>query len=240
MRKQLLIVATSQTTMGPGGKATGIWAEELVVPYYALIAAGVDVTLASPRGGALSFDAASLKPAGSKSPEIERFLNDAQAQARAHASLTTNAAALRAEQGAFDAVFFPGGHGTMWDLPDDAGVQRIVAALHAQNKIVGSVCHGAAALVGAKRRDGKPVAQGHRINSFTDAEEIAVGLKDVVPFMLETRLRELGAHFEGAANWQAFAVHDGVFVTGQNPQSSALVAKHMVQALGLAHAGVAA
>jgi putative intracellular protease/amidase len=240
MRKQLLIVATSQTTMGEGGKATGIWAEELVVPYLAFVDAGAEVTLASPLGGALRFDAASLKPKGSNSSGMERFLNDPQAQRQAQATVTTQTAAAEVEGGRFDAVFFPGGHGTMWDFPSDAGVRRIVAAAYAQKKVVGSVCHGAAALVGAKRSDGQPVVQGHRINSFTDAEEVAVGLKDVVPFLLESRLRELGARFEGAANWQAFAVHDGVFVTGQNPQSSALVAKHVVAALGLAQVGVAA
>lgn len=134
----------------------------------------------------------------------------------------------------FDAVFFPGGHGTMWDLPVDAGVKAAVETAYAAGKLIASVCHGAAGLVSARRADGKAVVEGHRINSFTDAEEEAVGLAAVVPFRLETRLRELGALFEAAPNWQAFAVRDRQFVTGQNPQSSALVAHLLLQALGLA------
>jgi len=133
----------------------------------------------------------------------------------------------------FDAVFFPGGHGTMWDLPVDAGVTRAVEAAFAAGVLIASVCHGAAGLVTAKRADGKSIVEGKRINSFTDAEEDAVGLSGVVPFQLESRLRELGAVFAGAANWQAFAVRDGQFITGQNPQSSKLVAQHLVEALGL-------
>lgn len=121
----------------------------------------------------------------------------------------------------------------MWDLPVDAGVTRAVEAAFAAGVLIASVCHGAAGLVTAKRADGKSIVEGKRINSFTDAEEDAVGLSGVVPFQLESRLRELGAVFAGAANWQAFAVRDGQFITGQNPQSSKLVAQHLVEALGL-------
>jgi putative intracellular protease/amidase len=119
----------------------------------------------------------------------------------------------------------------MWDLPGDAGVTRAVESAYAAGKLIASVCHGAAGLVSARRLDGEPVVKGLRINSFTDAEEAAVGLADVVPFHLESRLLELGALFEGAANWQAFAVRDGQFITGQNPQSSKLVAEYVLRAL---------
>jgi putative intracellular protease/amidase len=131
----------------------------------------------------------------------------------------------------FDALFFPGGHGTMWDLPHDAGVTRAAEQAFAAAKLIASVCHGAAGLVSAKRADGRSIVDGLRVNSFTDAEEAEVGLTQVVPFALEQRLRELGGRFEGAPNWQPFALRDGLLITGQNPQSSALVAQQLLQAL---------
>lgn len=230
MSQRILMIVTSNGRMGETGKPTGIWAEELAVPYYQFIDAGAEVEIASPAGGSVPLDPSSMKPQGQNDAVIERFLADPVAQAKVRATQP----AARVDAPAFDAVFFPGGHGTMWDLPVDAGVTRAVEAAFAAGKIIASVCHGAAALVTARRPDGKPVVQGRRINSFTDAEEAAVGLAQVVPFQLESRLRELGADFEGAPNWQAFAVRDGQFITGQNPQSSLLVAQHVAAALGLA------
>ena len=229
MTKRVLFIATSNTSLGTTGKPTGVWAEELVVPYYQLIDAGATVEIATPKGGPLAFDPGSVKPAGQNDALTERFLADPAAQAKAHATL----AATSVDASSFDAVFFPGGHGTMWDLPVDAGVTRAVEAAFAAGRLIASVCHGAAGLVTARRPDGKSIVEGKRISSFTDAEEDAVGLTSVVPFQLESRLRELGAVFEGAPNWQAFAVRDGQFITGQNPQSSKLVAQHVVEALGL-------
>jgi putative intracellular protease/amidase len=227
--KRILMIATSNTVMGDSGKPTGIWADELAVPYYQLLDAGAEVVLASPLGGPITLDPGSLKPVGENDPLVDRFLADPVAQAAA--KVTQIAADMDASH--FDAVFFPGGHGTMWDLPTDAGVTRAVEAAFTANKLIASVCHGAAGLVTARRPDGEPVVKGKRINSFTDAEEDAVGLSAIVPFHLESRLRELGAHFEGADNWASFAIRDGQFITGQNPQSSALVAQHVLKALGL-------
>ena len=227
--KRILMIATSNTVMGDSGKPTGIWADELAVPYYQLMDAGAEVVLASPLGGPITLDPGSLKPVGENDPLVDRFLADPVAQASA--KVTHVAADMDAST--FDAVFFPGGHGTMWDLPTDAGVTRAVEAAFAAGKLIASVCHGAAGLVTARRPDGEPVVKGKRINSFTDAEENAVGLSAIVPFHLETRLRALGAHFEGADNWASFAITDGQFITGQNPQSSALVAQHVLTALGL-------
>lgn len=229
MTQRILFIATSNTHLGDTGKPTGVWAEELVVPYYQLIDAGAAVEIATPKGGPLAFDPASVKPAGTNDALIERFLSDPVAQAKARS--THVAAAVDAA--GFDAVFFPGGHGTMWDLPTDAGVTRAVEAAFAAGAFIASVCHGAAGLVTARRADGKPVVEGKRVNAFTDAEEDAVGLSTVVPFQLESRLRELGAVFESAPNWQAFAVRDDPFITGQNPQSSKRVAQLLVEALGL-------
>jgi putative intracellular protease/amidase len=236
MGQRILFIATSNTSLGNTGKPTGVWAEELAVPYYQLVDAGAAVEIATPKGGALAFDPGSLKPAGENEASVERFLADPAAQARARA--THVAAAVDAS--AFDAVFFPGGHGAMWDLPVDAGVTRAVEAAFAAGALIASVCHGGAGLVSARRADGRSIVEGQRINSFTDAEEAAVGLADVVPFRLESRLRELGAVFEGGANWQPYAVHDGQFITGQNPQSSALVAQHLVRALALSPKAVEA
>jgi putative intracellular protease/amidase len=229
MTAKVLMIVTSNARMGDTGKATGFWAEELAVPYYALTDAGASVTLASPLGGAVPVDPGSVKPKGENAPVVERFLADAALQAQL--AQTQRVQALAGS--AFDAVFFPGGHGTMWDLPTDAGVTAAVETAFAAGKVIASVCHGAAGLVSATRADGTPIVQGARINSFTDAEEAAVGLTGVVPFALESRLRELGAAFEGAPMWQAFVVRDGQFVTGQNPQSSALVAQQVIAALGL-------
>ena len=229
MTKRVLIIATSNTSLGNTGKTTGVWAEELVIPYYELVDAGVSVVIATPKGGPLAFDPASLKPAGQNDALTERFLADPVAQKQAQATQV----AADVDAAAFDAVFFPGGHGTMWDLPVDAGVTRSVESAFNAGAFIVSVCHGAAGLVTARGADGQPVVRGKRISSFTDEEEVAAGLATVVPFQLESRLRELGARFEGAANWQPFAVRDGQFITGQNPQSSRLVAQQLVAALGL-------
>jgi putative intracellular protease/amidase len=227
MTSRILMIVTSNARMGDTGTPTGLWAEELAVPYYALADAGVDVTLASPAGGPAPIDPGSVKPIGQNDPVVERFLADTALQALIAA--TPKASAFDGAE--FDAVFFPGGHGTMWDLPVDDGVTRAVERAFAANKLIAAVCHGAAGLVTAKRPDGQSIVKDVRVNSFTDAEEVAVGLEKVVPFMLETRLRELGGRFEGTGNWQAFAIRDGQLITGQNPQSSHLVAQELLKAM---------
>ncbi|NRT56701.1 type 1 glutamine amidotransferase domain-containing protein [Sphaerotilus uruguayifluvii] len=227
MTSRILMIVTSNARMGDTGQPTGLWAEELAVPYYALADAGVEVTLASPAGGPAPIDPGSVKPVGQNDPVVERFLADTLLQAR----IAATPKASEFDGAAFDAVFFPGGHGTMWDLPVDAGVTRAVERAFAARKLIASVCHGAAGLVTARRPDGHSIVKDLRVNSFTDAEETAVGLEKVVPFLLETRLRELGGRFEGTGNWQPFALRDGQLITGQNPQSSHLVAQSLLAAL---------
>lgn len=227
MSSRILMIVTSNARMGDTGQPTGLWAEELAVPYYALADAGVEVTLASPAGGPAPIDPGSVKPVGQNDPVVERFLADTLLQAR----IAATPKASEFDGAAFDAVFFPGGHGTMWDLPVDAGVTRAVERAFAARKLIASVCHGAAGLVTARRPDGHSIVKDLRVNSFTDAEEKAVGLEKVVPFLLETRLRELGGRFEGTGNWQPFALRDGQLITGQNPQSSHLVAQSLLAAL---------
>lgn len=230
MHPRILIIVTSNTRMGDTGKPTGVWAEELATPYFALADAGAEIEIASPAGGPTPIDPASVKAKGENAAIVERLLADATLQNRI--ATTHKVSAL--DPADYDAIFFPGGHGTMWDLPTDPGVKRVVEAAYASNKVIASVCHGAAGLVTATRPDGKSILYGKRVNSFTNAEEAAAGLTQVVPFPLETRLRELGGQFEGAPNWHAYAVRDGQLITGQNPQSSARVAQHVLEALGLA------
>jgi len=227
MTSRILIIVTSNARLGDTGKPTGFWAEELAAPYYALTDAGAQVDFASPAGGAAPLDPGSVKPAGENDAVVERFLADSALQTR----LATTPRIADLDVGAYDALFFPGGHGTMWDLPGHPGVTHAVERAFATGKVIASVCHGAAGLVSARRPDGRSIVAGKRVNSFTDAEEAAVGLTGVVPFALETRLRELGGQFEGAAKWQPFVVRDGQLVTGQNPQSSALVAAALLEAL---------
>ncbi|TCV79973.1 type 1 glutamine amidotransferase domain-containing protein [Sulfurirhabdus autotrophica] len=227
VKKRVLMIVTSNSKMGDTGKATGIWAEELATPYYIFMDAGIEVEIASPKGGRVSFDPASLKPTGQNEASIERFMSDPVAQQK----VTHTLVAASIDGTGFDALFFPGGHGGMWDLPGDAGVTNAVEAAFAANKVIAAVCHGPAGLVTAKRPDGKSILFGKQVNGFTNDEETEVKLSDVVPFKLETRLRELGGKFEKAPNWQAFVVRDGQFITGQNPNSAALVAKNVVSAI---------
>jgi putative intracellular protease/amidase len=237
--KRVLIVTTSHAEMGDTGKRTGLWLEELSTPYYALKDAGLAVTLASIRGGEIPFDPASLPAASGTSPgeepteqqevpeSVRRFLADEDAMrlARSTASIDQLAGIDH------DALFMPGGHGTMWDYPGNAKLAEMILAAERDGKVVASVCHGPACLTGVNRAGGRPLVEGRRVTGFTNAEEEAVGLAKVVPFLLESRLRQLGAQFESAGEWQPFAVRDGRLVTGQNPQSSELVARHVVELL---------
>lgn len=228
MSKRILMVLTSNDRLGDSGKPTGTWAEELAEPYYAFTDAGIVVAIASTAGGRAPIDPGSLKAPGDNERSVERMLADESLQ-----RMIGNTRPLgEFDMNDFVAVFFAGGHGTMWDFPDSPDVKRTVEAAYARKKIVAAVCHGVAGLVPAVREDGKPLVQGKRISSFTDAEEDAAGTSSVVPFKLESRLRELGAAFEGAENWRSFAVQDGFLVTGQNPQSAQRVAELVLHALG--------
>ena len=223
---KVLIIATSHGTLGSGGEATGLWLEELAVPYMVLREAGVEVEIASVRGGKLPIDPRSEKPHDEHPPRVQRFLDDAAATRAMNASHSMSDVDLQQ----FDAVFFPGGHGTMWDLPDES-VGRLVADFLTAGKPVAAVCHGPAALVSARKADGKPLVAGRRITAFSDSEERAVGLMDVVPFALESRLRELGATLRTAPDFEPHAMRDGLLITGQNPASSEKVAQLLLEAL---------
>ncbi|HWP18946.1 MAG TPA: type 1 glutamine amidotransferase domain-containing protein [Burkholderiaceae bacterium] len=229
MSKRILMIVTSHDRMGDTGKPTGIWAEELAAPYWAFRDAGAEVDLASPQGGPVPLDPGSVKPVGQNEPAVDRFLTDETTQRLAASTRRV----AEVDAAGYDALFFPGGHGTMWDLPHDEGVKRAVETAWAAGKVVAAVCHGPAGLVSARTPQGRSILEGRRVNGFTDAEEHEVGLAQTVPFLLERRMRELGGLFEHGNKWQAYAVRDGQLITGQNPQSSALVARHVLEALGM-------
>lgn len=235
MSKNILFVVTSHSEMGDTGKKTGIWAEEFVTPYFQFLDAGFRVSVCSPLGGALPFDPSSIKAKGENNSSVERFLADSTAQAVA--KMAHKAESVSAED--YDAIFVPGGHGAMWDLPVNPHVIKIIEDAFEQKKIIAAVCHGPAVLVGAKRRDGRPIVENRLVNSFTDSEETAAGLAGVVPFALESRLKQLGANFKGVSNWQAFAVQDQFLITGQNPASTEKVAALVLQSLNATSTKVA-
>jgi putative intracellular protease/amidase len=224
---KILMIATSAATMGGTDEPTGVWLEELTTPYYAFRDAGAEVTLASIAGGPVPVDPRSVKEAGENDASVERYLRDAALRA---AVAGTPAFEILDPDG-FDALFLPGGHGTMFDYPVSEPLARLVERFDRSGKVVAAVCHGPAGLVAARKADGSPLVAGRRLAAFTDSEERAVGLDRAVPFLLETRLRELGARHEGAPDFTPFALRDGLLVTGQNPASAGPAAALVMEAL---------
>lgn len=224
---KILLVVTSHALMGNTGQPTGLWLEELTTPYYAFVDAGTSVTVASIEGGTIPIDPRSQKPLGENPQSVDRFLEDETVVAA-----TNNTPAIKdINLSQYDAVFLPGGHGTMWDLPSSKPLADLISQVYAQNKVVAAVCHGPAGLVSATKPDGSPLVDGLQVSSFTNAEEDAAGLSETVPFLLETKLRELGANFESVDNFAPFAIKSGNLITGQNPASSLLVANKVLEAL---------
>jgi putative intracellular protease/amidase len=225
-KQKALIVVTSHDKLGNTGRATGFYFDEMSTPYWELVDAGYTVDIASVKGGNAPYDAGSYGEAGKRPGSVQRFIDDAASMAKIKSSLPLSG--IKVED--YAAVFLPGGHGTMWDFTD-AHLAALVGKAWDNHAVIGAVCHGPAALVHAKKADGTPVVAGLKVNSFTDAEEEAVGLTEIVPFLLETELRKRGAKFEGTENFQAHAVRDGHLVTGQNPRSAKRVAELMLEAL---------
>lgn len=217
-QKNILMVTTSADAL-PNGRKTGVWLEEIAVPYLALAKAGASITVASPKGGAVPLDPHSLDDASvAKWPDIMELLK--------------NSASLRdIEADGFDAIFLPGGHGTMMDFATDAELKRLLLDFAKADKIIAAVCHGPAGLVNAKKPDGTPLVAGKTITAFTDEEEKGVQLEKVVPFMLEATLRAEGANFVGGPLWAPHVEVDGNLITGQNPASSEAIAQAVLQRL---------
>lgn len=225
--KRILMVTTSADRMSPGNEPTGVWLDELTAPYYAFRDAGAEVTIASIKGGAVPVDARSIAATGKNEPTVERYLQDAELRGK----VASTPGFTEIEPDHYDALFLPGGHGTMFDYPENAGLARLVEHFDREGKVIAAVCHGPAGLVGAKKPDGTPFVAGRKLAAFTDSEERAVGLDKAVPFLLEAKLRELGAQHEGGPDFKPFAVRDGLLITGQNPASAAPAAKMVIEAL---------
>lgn len=226
-KHKILMILTSNDVMGESGEPTGLWFEELATPYYVFIDSGASVSLASIKGGPVPIDPRSLKATGENETSVERFLADQVASN----ALKATGPVSEVDVSAYDAVFMPGGHGTVWDLPNSVPLSTLLGQAWEEGKVIAAVCHGPAGLVNARDKNGRPLVRDRRVTGFTDSEEHAVGLAKIVPFLLETRLRELGGLYESVADFQPFAVADGRLVTGQNPASSALTARLTLEAL---------
>jgi putative intracellular protease/amidase len=224
---KILIIATSARDMGNGQGETGLWLEELTTPYYAFLDAGAEVTVASIKGGEIPIDARSLSDEDEKPASVRRYEADETFQR----AMKSSACFSRLPATEYDAIFLPGGHGTMFDYPDSRALAGLVTETLESGRVVAAVCHGPAGLVSALNSDGTPVVQGRRVTGFTDTEEKAVGLDGAVPFLLETRLRELGADFVKADDFAVHAVRDSTLVTGQNPASAGRAAELVMEVL---------
>jgi putative intracellular protease/amidase len=225
--KKVLIVLTSHEDLGDTGQKTGFWVEEFAAPYYAFKDAGADITLASPKGGQPPIDPKSSDPSAA-TDATRRFDDDPETQKALANTLKlddVNAAD-------YDAIFYPGGHGPLWDLTNDTTSIGLIETFFNARKPVGAVCHAPAVLLNAKTPDGAPLVNGRKVAGFTNAEEDAVGLTNVVPFLLEDELKAKGGVYESVASWSSFAVEDGNLITGQNPASSEAVAAKLLAQLG--------
>jgi len=223
---KILIVLTSHDQLGDTGEKTGFWLEELAAPYYVFRDAGVDVTLASPKGGRPPLDPKSAS-ADSQTDATRRFEADVEAMAALGATHRLSDVRI----GDYDAVFYPGGHGPLWDLAEDSASIAVIEQAVAAGVPVGAVCHAPAVLRHVRGPDGKPLVQGRAVTGFSNSEEAAVALTDVVPFLVEDMLTGLGAHYSRGTDWSAHVVRDGLLVTGQNPASSAPAAQAMLDLL---------
>jgi len=211
----ILMVLTSHDRLGDTGKKTGFWLEEFAAPYYVFKDAGATLTLASPRGGQPPLDPKSDEP-DAQTEATRRFRADREAQEALANTVTLSS--VRADD--FDAVFYPGGHGPLWDLAQDADSIRLIEAMIAAGKPVAAVCHAPGVLGSVRGVDGDLLVKGKRVTGFTNTEEAAVGLTEVVPFLVEDMLVKNGGQFSKADDWQPYVLTDGLLVTGQNPASS--------------------
>ena len=224
--KKVLFVLTSHDELGNTGEKTGFWIEEFAAPYYKLLDEGIQITLASPKGGQPPIDPKSEAP-GSDTPATIRFNQDNETQQKlAH---TVMLSLMKEEE--FDAIFYPGGHGPLWDLSEDKNSILLIESFYRNNKPVAFVCHAPGVLRYTKNTLGEPLVKGKKVTGFTNEEEEAVQLTKVVPFLVEEMLKENGGEYSKVANWQPYTIQDGLLITGQNPASSELVADKLLQLL---------
>ena len=223
---KILMVITSHDKLGNTGRKTGFWLEELAAPYFVFKDAGAEVVLASPKGGQPPLDPKSNEP-NFRTELTRRFEADAAANAQLASTLRLD----NVKQEDFDTVFYPGGHGPMWDLAEDKNSNMLLESLVAAGKTFAVVCHSTGALRHVKTRDGKVLVEGKTVTGFTDGEEEAVGLTKVVPFLVEDEMMKLGATFSKVKDWGVHTVADGQLITGQNPASSGPAAKLLIDTL---------
>jgi putative intracellular protease/amidase len=222
---KLLMVLTSHNLLGDTGKPTGFWLEEFAAPYYVFKDAGASVTLASPKGGQPPIDPKSDAPEN-QTDAMERFKKDPDAQKE----LANTALLSGMKADGYDAVFYPGGHGPMWDLVNDADSIALIEAFYNAGKPVAAVCH-APGVFHKVTYNGEPIVKGKRVTGFANSEEEAVGLTKVVPFLVEDDLKRLGGHYEKGPDWSVYTIVDGRLITGQNPASSGPAARDLLQLL---------
>ncbi len=225
--KKVLFVLTS-ANKAANGKITGQWMEEFAAPYYLLSDNGVDITIASPKGGAITVDPLSLQPQF-MAPSVERILEDKAALNRLETTLKLE----DMNEADYDAIYYPGGHGPMWDLPQNQKSISLLEAFYRSGKPTALVCHAPAALENAKDVNGAPLVKGKQVSAFTNSEEIAGNTTDMVPYMLEDMLIEKGADFVKGPDWLPFSVQDGNLISGQNPASAEFVGRKVLAALGI-------
>ena len=222
----ILMVLTSHDQLGNTGKKTGFWLEEFAAPYYAFKDAGADITLVSPQGGQPPLDPKSDEP-DSQTDATRRFKADPAAQQ----ALARTGKLSEVSGDGFDALFYPGGHGPLWDLAEDPHSIRLIESMAAAGKVVCTVCHAPGVLRHVKAANGAPLVQGKNVTGFTNTEEAAVQLTDIVPFLVEDMLVGNGGHYSKGADWQSFVVADGKLITGQNPASSEAAALAVLRQL---------
>ncbi|SHM48491.1 type 1 glutamine amidotransferase domain-containing protein [Chryseobacterium polytrichastri] len=225
MNKKVLFVLTSHDQLGNTGLKTGFWTEELAAPYYALSDKGVDITIASPKGGLPPIDPKSEDPS-SQTDATRRMDKDAVLMDKL--KNTTPLSEVKIED--FDAVFYPGGHGPLWDLAEDKISQQLIVDFYTSDKPVGFVCHAPGVLKDVKI-NGEYLVKGKNVTGFTNTEEDAVQLTDIVPFLVEDMLKKNGGIYSKIEDWNPYAVVDGTLVTGQNPASSEKVAEELLKLL---------
>jgi len=223
---KILVVLTSHSALGNTGEKTGFWIEEFATPYYVLADAGADITIASPKGGQPPVDPKS-ELADAQTPSTERFYKDEILIEKVAYSLKLS----DIKQDDFDAVFYPGGHGPLWDLATDKTSIKLIEEFYNHQKPIAFVCHAPATLIHAKAENGEPLIKGKHLTSFSNTEEEAVKLTKVVPFLLESELIKQGAHYSKGNDWGSYTKQDGLLITGQNPASSEAVAKLLLKTL---------
>ena len=226
MTKKILMVLTSHDELGNTGQKTGFWVEEFAAPYYAFIDAGVEVTLATPKGGQAPIDPTSTLE-DFQTAATTRYDGDDAAQAK----IATTVLLSSLNESDFDGVFYPGGHGPLWDLTGNSNSITLIESFLNAGKAVATVCHASAALLNVKLASGDFAIKGKAVTGFTNSEEEAVQLTEVVPFLLEDELIKRGGEYQKAEDWHAFAIQDGLIITGQNPASSALAAEKLLTSI---------